>query len=154
MSYDVWLWGSQILIQNSRDTEVYGNTIEIAAISGNGIGMIEQKRGESHKGYGPWITRNNNVHHNQIIHLGKHGMNGMVVDYDQKVFWRNNANRFDRNTYIVPDARMKLFSNARARSFDGLSRDSVYQGVRIPGHEANGTLTVERRRPTKLRCGD
>lgn len=152
LSYDVWLWGSQILIQNSRDTEVYGNTVEMAASSGNGIGLIQQNRGDSEKGYGPWITRNNRVHHNQIIHLGDHGMSGMVVDYGEKEFWPNNTNRFDRNAYVVPDARMKFFANVGPRSFDTLSREFKHEGAQVPGHEANGTHTVERRAPMKLSC--
>ena len=150
---DDWMGGSQILIQNSRDTEVYGNTIEMAPTFGNGIGMIEQKRGNSHKGYGPWTTRNNRVHHNQIIYLGNHGLTGMVVDFRAAEFWRNNTNRYDRNTYIAADAKQILFTNVRKRPFGTLSRDFVHKGVSIPGQEANGTLTVEQRRPIKLSCG-
>ncbi len=151
---DTWLWGSQILIQNSRDTEVYGNTVEIAPTFGNGIGMIEQKRGNSGKGYGPWITRNNRVHHNQIIYLGNRGLSGMVVDFRPAEFWRNNTNRYDRNTYVAADAKQILFANARARPFGALSRNFVYEGVTIRGQEANGTLSVEQRRPIKLSCGN
>ena len=30
-SFDEWLWGSQILVQNSSNVEVYGNFVEVAA---------------------------------------------------------------------------------------------------------------------------
>ena len=28
--FDVWLWGSQILIQNSANVEVYDNLVEVS----------------------------------------------------------------------------------------------------------------------------
>ena len=28
--HDIWLWGSQILVQNSSNVEVYGNTVYVA----------------------------------------------------------------------------------------------------------------------------
>ena len=37
---DNWLWGSQILIQNSPNVQVYGNIVEVAAEFGNGISII------------------------------------------------------------------------------------------------------------------
>ena len=47
---DNWLWGSQILIQNSSNVKVYRNLVEIAADFGNGIGVIYQDRREEAHG--------------------------------------------------------------------------------------------------------
>ena len=66
--FDVWLWGSQILIQNSANVEVYDNLVEVSDQFGNGIGVIHQDRGEGEQG--PWHAVHNWVHHNTIVHLG------------------------------------------------------------------------------------
>lgn len=34
--FDAWLWGSQILIQNSQNVDVYNNVVTVAADAGNG----------------------------------------------------------------------------------------------------------------------
>jgi Right handed beta helix region len=65
---DTWLWGSQILIQDSSNVEVYGNLVETAGAFGNGIGVIYQNRGSG--ALGPWQAVNNSVHHNTIVHRG------------------------------------------------------------------------------------
>ena len=79
-SKDDWLWGSQILIQNSSDVQVYGNLVEVAAEFGNGIGIVHQDRGKG--AYGPWDAVRNDVHDNTIVHLGSHGQNGIATDED------------------------------------------------------------------------
>ena len=50
--FDIWLWGSQILIQNSSNVEVYGNLVEVSDGFGNGIGVIYQDRGEGALAHG------------------------------------------------------------------------------------------------------
>ncbi len=42
--FPVWLWGPAILIQNSREVKVYGNTVNQPGGS-NGISLIQQNRG-------------------------------------------------------------------------------------------------------------
>jgi parallel beta-helix repeat protein len=95
-----WLWGAQILIQNSRDVEVYGNTVDVAADRGNGIGIIQQDRGNG--AHGPHIAANNYIHNNSITHRGKQGANGEVADFKQEELLQQN-NRFDYNNYHVAD---------------------------------------------------
>ena len=67
-SKDDWLWGAQILIQNSSNVQVYRNLVEVAADFGNGIGIVYQDRGEG--AHGPWYAIRNAVYDNTIIHLG------------------------------------------------------------------------------------
>ncbi len=140
---DNWLWGSQILVQNSQDVEVYGNSVEIAPDFGNGIGLIYQDRGNGR--YGPYLTTNINVHHNQVVHTGPKGTSGMVVDFDRKTFWNQMTNRFHQNTYI------NLSDNSRSWMFD--NRELRWAGVQARGFEENSVLTVTTRAPMVLFCG-
>ena len=95
-SATVWLWNAQILIQNSSNVEVYGNTVEIGVAGGNGIAVINQKRGSGANG--PWVASGNYIHDNSITALGEVGATGFVDDSHS-----NSAqnNRFDRNHYFV-----------------------------------------------------
>ena len=140
--FDDWLWGSQILIQNSSDVDVYGNLVEISDEFGNGIGVIYQDRGEGI--YGPWNADNIRVRNNTIIHLGSHGKNGVVTDTEGGWFWKNADNRFDRNTYVVADRDIKYWTSN--------DRDAVWNHVEELGLEANGELIVEQRAPIELSC--
>jgi hypothetical protein len=74
---NVWLWGSQILIQNSRDAEIYDNTIIIhgSEFPGNGIGIIHQDRDA-------YLAEDNYIHHNEITYLGLYGISGISDDSD------------------------------------------------------------------------
>ncbi len=97
-----WMWGAQILIQNSRDVAVYENTVEVAADRGNGIGIIQQNRGDGR--YGPHLAANNYVHHNVITHRrSPQGVNGAVADYNEQQMIATQNNVFDFNTYYVTD---------------------------------------------------
>jgi hypothetical protein len=141
-SRDVWLWGSQILVQNSSSVQVYGNLVEVATDFGNGIGIIHQDRGNGV--HGPWHAVRNNVHDNKIVHLGSHGQNGVVMDTDDAWFWTEADNKFDRNTYIVADPQAKYWTS--------INRDAVWQEIAGIGLETNGALVVERRAPMQLSC--
>jgi hypothetical protein len=93
----VWLWNSQIEVQNSSNVQVYGNTVEVPVGGGNGIGLINQNRGTGT--LGPWVAANNYVHGNTITHLGDNGASGLVDDTG------GNAavgNQFDSDHYILP----------------------------------------------------
>jgi hypothetical protein len=139
---DVWLWGSQILLQNSSNVEVYGNLVEVATDFGNGISIVHQDRGEG--AYGPWRAVNNAVHDNTIIHLGSHGQNGIATDEDDDSFWKDAKNEFDRNTYMVADRE--------AEHWTSINRDALWQEVTELGLERNGTLIVKQRAPMALSC--
>ncbi|MCG8548174.1 MAG: right-handed parallel beta-helix repeat-containing protein [Alphaproteobacteria bacterium] len=140
--FDNWLWGSQILVQNSQDVEVYDNTVVVGPNGGNGISVVNQKRGSGI--LGPFIARNNRIEGNTIIHLGDRGNSGIVVDFEQKEFWKNNSNTFDRNEYfgVRPDRSFWML-NDRARRWDY---------VRTNGMEAGGKLVPLRRKVKPLSC--
>ena len=140
--YDIWFWGSQILVQNSRDVQVFGNTVQIAATYGNGISIVQQKRGDGE--FGPRISINNNIHNNLIIHLGRQGMNGMAADYEREEFYQEGNNKYDSNTYVVPKPETKYVEvESRLQSWDEL---------RKKGYEVNGKVQIERRLPLQLSC--
>ena len=142
IDHDTWLWGSQILIQNSSDVEVYGNLVEVPREFGNGIGIIHQDRGEG--AYGPWHAVGNLIHENTIIHLGSRGQNGVVTDTDDDSFWKTSDNRFDRNTYIVADAGAEYWTSK--------DRDEAWGNVQNLGYETTGRMRVEQRAPMALSC--
>ena len=113
--YDTWLWGSQILIQNSSNVVVTGNTVEVGADGGNGINMIYQDRGNGR--YGPRITTKNHVYGNKIVFLGAHGVTGAAADYERKKFAKDKTNRFDHNMYFAKDRNFPywVYKNGRLR---------------------------------------
>lgn len=93
-----WLYGGQILLSASQNCEVYNNTLVVNARDGHGLTIINQARGGSR------YARNNYIHHNDVTHKGNMGENGAATDYDVANFWANGNNRFDYNTYHVPDS--------------------------------------------------
>lgn len=91
-----WLWNGQISIQNSSNVQVYGNTVQVSASSGNGIAIINQNRGSGPMG--AWIAANNTVHDNTITYLGTAGGTGMVDDTGSHPVLGNS---FQNNHYIL-----------------------------------------------------
>jgi parallel beta-helix repeat protein len=99
-AFNVWLWGSAILVQNSRDVEVHGNRVEIAG-AGNGISFIQQNRGSG--AYGPHDTVDNFVHHNVVIARERDiGAWGAIADY-RTAAMKAGRNRIDHNIYHLHD---------------------------------------------------
>ena len=140
-----WLWGSQILVQNSRNVEVYENTVEVPSEFGNGISVVHQDRGDASDGkYGAWDAVNNNVHHNTIVYLNSRGQSGVARDADEDWFWQTSDNKFDWNTYVVADEEIEHWE------FD--DRSKSWDGVGELGYERNGKVIIERRRPMQLSC--
>jgi parallel beta-helix repeat protein len=86
-------FSSQILIQNSRDTKVYGNRVEVAPDYGSGINIIWQQRKPGE------ISVNNEVYSNQITYLGDSGQSGANSLLPQAIpeIWRQN--KFFNNDY-------------------------------------------------------
>jgi len=139
-----WLWGSQILIQNSRDVEVRNNVVEMRPDYGNGISVINQGRGEGR--LGPRVARNNSVHDNTIVHLGASGTNGMVADYAADWFFGASSNDFDRNTYVVPHLRRGYFAFGGNRiGFPALAERGLERNAKVE-------VTSAPRKPMKLDC--
>ena len=137
-----WLWGSQILIQNSQDVEVYDNIVEVGSDYGNGISIVNQDRGKGR--HGPWVAKNNFVHNNTIIHLAAKGWNGLVADHGREWFDDNSGNVFDSNTYVVPrdDRAYFLVKDGRRRLSD-LPRYAMEKGAKIQ---------IVARQPMRLEC--
>jgi hypothetical protein len=140
--FDDWLWGAQILIQNSSNVSVYGNFVEVSDEFGNGIGVIHQDRGSG--AFGQWNGNNNVVQHNTIVHLGRRGQNGVVTDANDNWFWSESNNKFDRNTYIVTDRNSEYWTSN--------DRDATWDGLEELGIERHGELMVEQRTPMQLSC--
>ncbi len=140
--FDNWLWGSQILIQDSSNVKVYDNLVEVASDFGNGIGVIYQDRGSGT--YGPWRAVNNSVYHNTIIFRGRSGQNGVVTDTDDAQFWQDAGNSFDWNTYVVADRGGQYWTS------DG--RSGAWDQIGHLGFERNGELTIGQRAPVELSC--
>jgi hypothetical protein len=124
-----WLWGSQILIQNSRDVAVYGNKVESSVTSGNGIGIIQQDRGSGP--YGPRISANDYIHHNTITHRGTPGADGEVADFNSDAMVNTQNNVFDYNSYHVTDLNAWHWYWGWPQQWAGLQQ---------LGQEAHGTI--------------
>jgi len=89
------LWNAQILIQQSSNVEVFGNTVEIPARGGNGIVLMNGNRGSGI--LGPYITAKNRIHNNTITYLGASGYSGMEDSRKDNTAIRNS---FYSNRYI------------------------------------------------------
>ena len=97
LGFDIWLWGAQIMVQNSSGAEVYGNQVTVSADGGNGIVIVNQARGS-------WETTDNYVHDNVIVYLGDTGMSGLGDDTSTDLSCSiEGNNRFDHNSYQLPD---------------------------------------------------
>jgi hypothetical protein len=140
--HDIWFWGSQILVQNSRDVEVFQNTVQIDRTYGNGISIVQQKRGEG--AFGPRISSNNHIHDNLVIYLGEQGRSGMAADHDAVRFKAEGKNIFDSNTYIVPAEAQKFIE------VEGRKRD--WDELQAKDYEVNGTRQIGTSLPLQLSC--
>jgi parallel beta-helix repeat protein len=98
-STNALLWNSQIVLANSQSVQVYGNTIEVPAGGGDGIGLINEVRGTGTQGV--WVAANNYVHNNTITYLGVAGDSGIEQNAGAP---SPVGNRFDYNQYILKNA--------------------------------------------------
>lgn len=108
-----WGWDSQIQVQNSSDTEIYGNLIELnPARGGNGITIIQQNRGAG------FMVHDVVVHDNVLImRSGQGTIAGWFADYEEDGFFNGN-NRFDANKYFyTPPVSGKRWSDNAPVSF-------------------------------------
>ncbi len=123
----VWLWNAQIELQNSSDSAVYGNVVEVPAAGGNGIAVINQKRGSGSQG--PWMGRNDRVYNNTITYLGPDGHSGFVDDTSSTTALNNS---FDSNHYILKVRPSSRFHWNWIKGMD-------WNGFRAAGQESHGT---------------
>ncbi|MBI1356919.1 MAG: hypothetical protein GC160_21475 [Acidobacteria bacterium] len=128
LDFDDWLWGAQILVQNSSGVEVYGNRVVVAAEGGDGIALIQQDRGGSQ--LGSYVTRNNSVHDNDITYLGGRGQSGAVADYRESSMLFG-GNSFDSNVHRVVNAQRQHWAWGPSVN---------WTGFRAAGQEQNGAL--------------
>jgi len=137
---DNWVWGAQILIQNSSHVDVHDNYVELAT-HGDGIAIISQDRGGGSRG--KWEAVGTHVHDNRIV-IGQSflpdgfdaGVSGVAGDYDVKRLLTENA--FDRNEYYVPDLNGAWWR---------WTRQTDWKGFRAEGEEGRGAVHSSRRPP-------
>lgn len=130
-----WYWHPDVLIANSQDVEVYGNTLTVRD-GGCGIVLIDQsratKRGAKYK------TRNDWVHDNELTFEGAAcagGASDAEPGDENYAIITDGNNMFDRNVYRV--AR-----SAGPHRFVWGHKEFDWQGLRQQGLETNGQLLV------------
>ena len=136
VAFDSWLWGAQILVSTSRNTEVYDNSVIVAAQGGHGIGLVQQECGAGIRG--PRRTENNWVHDNTIIYLGDRGYTGGDADYDLEGMFAA-GNRFESNSY-----RGTNLSEQKRWLWGGTWRN--WREWQAGGQDLDGSIPVGRRR--------
>lgn len=125
-----WLWGAQILVQNSSRTVVTGNLVDTLPEGGNAISIIYQNREADG---GRWVSTENRITDNRLILRGR-ARAGMGADFDRLWFFRDAGNVFDRNDYRVAEGRSRFWSHR------GDFRSLDY--VKAHGLETSGTVTA------------
>lgn len=122
-----WVWGGQIVIQNSSDTVVTGNDVTVSGTAGgNGITIVNQQRGSGSQGL--YRSDRVSVTDNTIRHLSASGRNGAPNGCNQD-------NTFDNNTYIAPAS----YFNYNVFEWCGVHDFEEFQDL---GQEANGTAVI------------
>ncbi|MBD3391711.1 MAG: hypothetical protein GF418_06595 [Chitinivibrionales bacterium] len=121
-----WLYGGQIFISTSQNVEIYNNVVIVSAEGGNGITVVNQRRGSD------WYSRNVNVYDNDITYLGDVGISGAASDYDRDAFFANGNNSFDHNTYHCLDTLKNHWE------WNGMPVD--WEDMRGAGQERNGIV--------------
>jgi parallel beta-helix repeat protein len=130
-NWTFWLFGAGLLSSTSQGVEAYCNTVEISAKGGNGIDMIAQP----HARYDQ-PSMNNYFHHNTVVFDGNSGMTGAArgskTDLCCQVFY--TANKYDYNTYHLPDLTRKAFYWN-----DGFNSFAGFQAAGQEGHGSADT---------------
>jgi hypothetical protein len=122
LGFSIWLWGAQILVQNSSDVLVIDNDVTVAAEGGDGITVVNQNRGE-------WVAERVTVTGNRITHLSAIGQDGVGGACQA-----SQQNRFDGNQYTAPQNWFKW------ERFEWCGTVN-WNEFRAAGHEATGTAT-------------
>jgi parallel beta-helix repeat protein len=116
-------YGAGILISNSSDAEVYGNTV-----SGNKMGITANDLNRGSGKYGPYVVHNLYVHDNTVQTGGQSGIQG-GAGTGVYTTWNNH---FEHNTYTG------LASNRTPFLWAGSRRTiAQWQGY---GHDRTGTF--------------
>jgi hypothetical protein len=131
-----WYWHPDILIANSQDVEVYGNTLTVRD-GGCGIVLIDQNRAT--KNGAKYKTRNNSVHDNELTFEGAAcagGASDAKLGDENYAIITDGNNMFDRDVYRV--ARP-----AGPHRFVWGHKEFDWQGLRQQGLEPNGQFLVQ-----------
>jgi len=123
------LWSSEIVLANSQNVEVYGNTVEVPATNADGIGILNELRGTG--SLGVWVASNNNVHNNTITYLGSGGSSGMISYPGGPAV---TGNQFDFNKYVLEDAGSLHWTWMKLLDFAQLQ---------AAGQELHGAASIE-----------
>lgn len=90
-----WLDGSGIVVDNSENVDVYGNTVEKNL---QGIGLIVTARGPGK--YGAHDLLNVTVHNNTIT-MAANSFTGLVQGLNDSTYYTSKGNRFTANNYTL-----------------------------------------------------
>jgi hypothetical protein len=146
--YDSWLFGAQILVNTSRDVEVYGNHVEVARGYGDGIILLQQDRGDGR--YGERRTSGNRVRDNLIVYRGNNGISGAAGDYANDALF-SAGNLFNHNRYRAIDIDHAHW--AWGEAIKHRARYRTWQQWRAAGQEPDGELDIRYSRSLEPRCG-
>ena len=114
-----------ILVSNSRDVEIYGNTIEN---NWTGIGAYESNRGSGR--YGVYDLVNLNVHDNTVVQSTGRAA-GVTQTIGSNAVFKSQNNKFTRNTYDL---------GASARYFHWMNSERTTSEWKGYGLDVNGTF--------------
>ncbi|MBA3684569.1 MAG: right-handed parallel beta-helix repeat-containing protein [Planctomycetes bacterium] len=134
-----WMYGAQIHVSISQDTEVYDNDIEVAASGGTGITVSQQDRpAHDPRVFGDLLAKNVRVHHNTMIFRGTRGHTGLAQDLrdnpaGSEAVFASQGNSFDWNTYISP--------SLADRHWAWMNGNRNWNDFRAYGQEANGSAS-------------
>lgn len=121
-----WVDGAGILVNSSRDVEIYHNTVDGNA---NGIAAVQSARGTGR--YGDYRVANLYVHDN-VITLDR-GSTGLVQNEGSSAVFQDSTNRFRNNRYTIGYAGRPFAWNDRTFSF------SQWQAL---GHDQQGSAST------------
>lgn len=121
----IWWGGAGIVVANSSDVEVYGNTL---VNNNGGIGVIQTDRGSGNLGL--FESRNVNVHDNAItIRTGTNGL--VTVD---NTYFTSKGNSFTNNKYYL--------DTMGAMRFNWNNSAQTSTNWKSFGMDVNGTFTL------------
>ena len=92
------VWSAGILIDQSRDAEVYGNTVQD---NGAGITAVQEPAGGDGCGLGEPEVRNLNVHDNTIVQPTGIAAGLRLLNEPDQSYYTTGNNRWEGNTYSL-----------------------------------------------------
>jgi parallel beta-helix repeat protein len=134
--YPDWIDGAGILVSDSPNVEIYGNTVRN---NNDGIAGKQVSRPDSAAAmYGPWELRNMWVHDNLIVMNAGH--TGIVRNTQDPVWGPDWNNRFDYNTYTLGSANQYYawsFGTGTTPQWRAAGQDthSTWTGTTITAHK-------------------